>query len=67
MIKITEKQRKELNKHIDNLDILIERDNLDLLLIAIDDAIINHIGDDDEPDEIGMTIQRIYDEIYEAN
>lgn len=67
MIEITEKQKKELNKHIDNLDILIESDNLDLLLIAIDDAIINHIDDDDEPDEIGIIIQRIYDEIYEAN
>ena len=65
MIEITEKQKKELNKHIDNLDILIESGNLDLLLIAIDDAIINHI--DDEPDEIGIIIQRIYDEIYEAN
>ena len=67
MIEITEKQKKELNKHIDNLDILIESDNLDLLLIAIDNEIINHIDDDDEPDEIGIIIQKIYDEIYEAN
>lgn len=67
MIKITEEQKKKLNNHIDNLDLLIKNDDLDKLLLTIDDAIINHIDDDDEPDETGIMIQRIYDEIYEAN
>lgn len=67
MIIITDEQKKKLNNYVDNLERCIKEDDLEGLLLAIDDAIIYHIGDDDEPDETGIMIQRIYDEIFEAN
>lgn len=67
MIIITDEQKKKLNNYVDNLERCIKEDDLEGLLLAIDDAIIYHIGDDDEPDETGIMIQRIYDEIFEVN
>ena len=67
MINITEEQRIKLKNHVKNLDQLIEGDDINELLFAIDDAIVYHIGDDDEPDATGIEIQRIYDEIFDQN
>ena len=36
--------------------------------MVIDDAIVDNILDhNDEPDEIGIKLQRIYDQIYNQN
>ena len=68
MIKVTEEQRKVLKKYINDVDVLIGGDNVQMLLDAIDDEIVNDIlGNDDEPSEAGIKLQKIYDQIYNQN
>ena len=68
MIKITEEQKSFLyNQDIDITD-AISTDNVDLLLEVVDDAIVDNIVDNnEEPDEIGIKLQRIYDQIRNQN
>lgn len=42
-------------------------DEVNDLLIAIDDAIIDTFDEDGYPDETGIHLQKIYDEIYLLN
>ena len=68
MINITEDQKQYLKKQ--NVDICsaLENDDLGELLLVIDDAIVDNIVDhNDEPDEIGIKLQRIYDQVYNQN
>jgi hypothetical protein len=67
MIKVTDEQKKALKNHIDNLEVLIESDDVNELLLAIDDAIIANMDEDDEPDASGIELQKIYDQIYNNN
>ena len=56
-----------LEQSIDINDAL-RNDDLGALLLVIDDAIVDNIVDlNDEPDEIGIKLQRIYDQIYNQN
>lgn len=65
---ITENQIRELKLYIDNIEELVERGNVEDLLDALDDVIIENIlGNGDEPDEVGIRLQRIYDKIYSQN
>lgn len=68
MIIITERQKEYLKSYIENLDDLIEKDDIQLLLDTIDDEIVDNIlGNNDEPDEKGIELQKIYDQIYNQN
>lgn len=68
MIIITERQKEYLKSYIVNLDDLIEKDDIQLLLDTIDDEIVDNIlGNNDEPDEKGIELQKIYDQIYNQN
>ena len=68
MIIITERQKEYLKSYIENIDDLIEKDDIQLLLDTIDDEIVDNIlGNNDEPDEKGIELQKIYDQIYNQN
>ena len=61
-------QINELKQYISKLDTLIENDDVQDLLDAIDDIIIDDIlGNNDEPGDLGIRLQRIYDEINSQN
>ena len=65
---ITSDQIKELKPYVDGIDALIESGDVEDLLDAIDDVIIDNIlENDDEPDDVGIKLQRLYDEIYNQN
>lgn len=64
MINITEEQKTYLQEQEVAFEDALENNDLDALLEAIDDAIVDNIVDhNDEPDEIGIRLQRIYDQI----
>ena len=65
---ITSDQIKELKPYVDGIDALIESGDVEDLLDAIDDVIIDNIlENDDEPDDVGIKLQWLYDEIYNQN
>ena len=46
----------------------LEKDDLGELLLAIDDAIVDNIlAHNDEPDETGVKLQQVYDQVYYQN
>lgn len=49
---------------IKNLDALLMTGEVNDLLLAIDDAIIETFDEDGYPNETGNQLQKIYDEIY---
>lgn len=64
MINITEEQKAYLREQGVLFEDALEKNDLDALLEAIDDAVVDNIVDhNDEPDEIGIRLQRIYDQI----
>jgi len=68
MINITTEQKQFIGNYIDNLAELLDKGDVNELLSAIDDEIINNIlGNNDEPDETGIKLQKIYDQIYNQN
>lgn len=65
---IKESQIKVLKPYIENIEDLVAEDDVQAVLDAIDDAIVDNIlGNNDEPDEEGIKLQKIYDEIYSLN
>ena len=65
---IKEEQIRELKPHIQNIDVLVQNNDVQELLDAIDDVIIENIlNNNDEPDEEGIKLQSLYDEIYMQN
>ncbi|MCD7817848.1 MAG: hypothetical protein LUH07_02195 [Lachnospiraceae bacterium] len=61
-------QVEELKPYIENIEELIDTDDVQSVLDAIDDVIIDNIlGNNDEPDEEGIKLQRIYDQIMMQN
>lgn len=68
MIPITDDQIQELQQYIYNIDKYIQDDDIQGLLDAVDDVIISNIlKNNDEPDEEGVRIQGLYDDIYYQN
>lgn len=63
-IKVTKKQKDFLGDFIKNLDALLMAGEVNDLLLAIDDAIIETFDEDGYPNETGNQLQKIYDEIY---
>lgn len=65
---VTEEQIDILTRYIENLDELLAGDDVQSLLDAIDDVIVDNIlGNNEEPDKEGILLQRIYDQIYNQN
>ena len=65
---ITVEQIEALRPYIENIENLISADDVDALLDAVDDAVVDNIvAHNDEPDEEGRRIQRIYDDIAAQN
>jgi len=65
---ITVEQIEALRPYIENIENLISADDVDALLDAVDDAVVDNIvAHNDEPDEEGNKIQRIYDDIAAQN
>lgn len=62
-IKIT-KKKDFLGDSIKDLDELLAAGEVNDLLLAIDDAIIETFDEDGYPNETGNQLQKIYDEIY---
>lgn len=68
MILITDDQIQGLQQYIYNIDKYIQDDDIQGLLDAVDDVIISNIlKNNDEPDEEGVRIQGLYDDIYYQN
>ncbi|MEG2323493.1 MAG: hypothetical protein RSB80_03925 [Anaerovoracaceae bacterium] len=68
MIEITKAQVQFLKQHIGNIEEVVSEGDLQILLEVIDDKIVNNIlGNDDEPDETGIKLQKVYDQIYNQN
>ena len=65
---ITEQQIRELEVYIKNIKELVQKGDVQEVLDAIDDVIVSNIlGNNDEPDEEGIRLQRIYDDIFYEN
>lgn len=64
MINITEEQKAYLREQGVAFEDALDKNDLDALLEEIDDAVVDNIVDhNDEPDEVGIRLQRIYDQI----
>ena len=65
---VTPEQIELLKPYIENIENLIENGDIQEVLDAIDDVIVDNIlGNNDEPDEEGIKLQRIYDQIFNQN
>ena len=65
---IKDEQVNRLKPYVEDLYALIREDDVQGLLDAIDDVIVDNIlGNNDEPDEEGMELQKIYDQILNQN
>lgn len=65
---IKDNQIQILKPYIKNIDELVQTSSVQEVLDAIDDVIVDNIlGNNDEPDEEGIKLQRVYDEIYIQN
>ena len=61
-------QIEVLKPYIENIEELVESDDVQAVLDAIDDVIVDNIlANNDEPDDEGIKIQKIYDEIFNEN
>ena len=57
-----------LKPHIENIEDLIETGDVQEVLDVIDDVIVDNIlANNDEPDDEGVKLQKIYDEIFNQN
>ena len=61
-------QIEMLKPYIENIEELVESDDVQAVLDAIDDVIVGNIlANNDEPDDEGIKLQKIYDEIFNEN
>jgi hypothetical protein len=61
-------QIEVLKPYIENIEELVELDDVQAVLDAIDDVIVDNIlANNDEPDDEGIKLQKIYDEIFNEN
>lgn len=61
-------QIEMLKQHIENIEDLIETGDVQEVLDVIDDVIVDNIlANNDEPDDEGVKLQKIYDEIFNQN
>lgn len=61
-------QIEALKPYIDDIEDLVKSDDVQAVLDAIDDVIVDNIlSNNDEPDDEGIKLQKIYDEIFNQN
>ena len=65
---VTQEQREVLKRYIENIEDLISAGDVQVVLDAIDNVIVDNIlAHNEEPDEEGIMLQRIYDQIDNQN
>ncbi len=64
---VKQEQKDILRKYIENIDEIMNKEDVDELLDKIDDVILYNLDENDELDEIGFEMQRVYDQIYHQN
>lgn len=65
---IKEEQIEKLKPYIKNIEMLADKDSIQEVLDALNDVIVdNIIANNDEPDNEGIELQKIYDEIFNQN
>lgn len=65
---IKEEQIEALKPYIKNIEMLADKDSVQKVLDALNDVIVdNIIANNDEPDNEGIKLQKIYDEIFNQN
>lgn len=66
---ITEEQMDRIKLYAPETLSFIEEDNLGEFLTMLDDYIVEDImnHEDNEPEEIGIELQKIYDQVYNQN
>lgn len=64
---VTGEQKKEIKKYGVDIDKLIKNGDVNEVLFAIDDVILDLMDEDGELDKEGVKLQLIYDQIYNAN
>ncbi len=64
---VKQEQKDILRKYIENIDEIMNKEDVDELLDKIDDVIIYNLDENNEPDEIGFELQRVYDQIHYQN
>lgn len=71
MICLTDEQLHFLEKFVPESIKFLRLNNLGDFLSSIDDAIVHNIMNndltEDEPDDLGIQIQKVYDQIYNLN
>ena len=68
MIVLTAKQKEFICNNFKNAESLMKSDDLNDVLDALDDLmLVEGFNKDDEPNERGLEIERIRDEIYANN
>lgn len=64
---VTEEQKKEIKKYGVDIDKLIKNGDVNEVLFAIDDVILDLMDEDGKLDKEGVKLQLICDQIYNAN
>lgn len=65
---VTDEQIRIIKPYVENIEELIATDDVQAVLDAINDVIVNNIlGNNDEPDDEGIKLQRVWDEIFNQN
>lgn len=64
---LSEDDKKFLLKNVPEASSLIEEDEIDELLDAINDFIIFGMDDDGNPDNLGREAQKVFDRIFSEN
>ena len=67
MINITSEQIDILKQEIPNIDELIQQNDINTLLFAIDEKIVSSFDENDESTEKSIILQKVYDQIYSNN
>ncbi len=68
MINVTKEQIELLRKYVPSIDELVQGNDVKAILDAIDDVIIDGmLGNNDEPTDSGIMLQRVYDQVYDQN
>lgn len=64
---VTDKQIEYLKPYISNIESFVNTDDIQGLLDAVNDIIIDDIVSNDEPTAVGIALQKIWDDIFYQN
>ena len=66
-MRLTDHQLAQARPYVPDIDGMIQADDLDSLLDALDDAMLNSLDEDEEPTSETGAISRLYDDIIALN